>query len=529
MCALLYWKRKGGNVMQRITVDQTKFKNELGGEVILYGINYVDKGWHRHKGKRKEYIHVPDEKLLLRFKAAGFNCVRLGLIWDAIEPQPSQYNEEYLDRMVEVGRLCEKLGIYFYLDMHQDLYGSTFSDGAPEWACLTNGCAYEKPSFVWAEGYFFGKATHNAFHAFWHNQMVNGKGLQEYYADMWQHVAQRFCDNTALVGYDLMNEPFPCRIRRDVFTAILEAAVQKTEELSGLPADQPMHLRDCFANTTEKKGFRKLVFQMVRRLKNPKKVKALRQVLMDKELFHEVVCSVEDEIKAFDTCYYTPFLNRVAQKLRAVDSDHIIFMENSYWSNLGIPYSAEKPQVDGRTDAHVAFAPHGYDLFVDTPLYQYASDDRVLRIFEEHQRSQERLGVPVLVGEWGAFPDKPIAVRCAQTLLDFFDENQWSSTYWCYYRHFLSTKVMQALKRPHPQVVYGKILQYRYQSDRKLFTLCFEQSPAHTQEPSVVYLPSAPRSVQTDCRTELVKNPDGEDCLLHIFSEGGSHLVKVQL
>ena len=47
-------------------------------------------------------------------------------------------------------------------------------------------------------------------------------------------------------------------------------------------------------------------------------------------------------------------------------------MANSYYSNLGIPYCAGKPD-----DPNVAFAPHGYVLVVDTELY----DSRVLSIF----------------------------------------------------------------------------------------------------------------------------------------------------
>lgn len=518
--------------MDKLFADGKKFKNKNGGEVILYGINFVNKGEFKTecdklRGKRDYMKPQPDEKLILKFKAAGFNCIRLGLIWEAIEPAPGKYNEEYLDRMVEVGRLCEKHGMYFFLDMHQDLYGSgsIIGDGAPSWACLTNGHEFSKQLFVWAEGYFFGKATNNAFRAFWDNEKVLDKGLQDYYADMWAHVVKRFKDNTALVGYDIMNEPFPGKTERDIFTTIVESAVKKAESLSGKTNNEPMNLIDCFKNTSERIGFIKLILKTANRIKNPKKLKAVKQVLTDAEMFRKVVCTVEDDIKKFDTEYYTPFLNKISNKIREIDGESIIFMENSYWSNLGIPYSAEKPVINGETDSQVAFAPHGYDLLVDTPLYKYADNGRVTKIFEEHKISQERLGVPVLVGEYGAFPDKDIAIDCADFLLSVFDENKWSSTYWAYYDKFLKTKVMKSLVRPHPQEVYGEILNYKYDKQNNIFYLNFESSEGSA--PSTVYLPVRPKKIKTPCRTDIQKF--GDCCILKLYPVDGVNEVEVEL
>lgn len=508
--------------MNKIFIDNTSFKNKDGAEVILYGVNFVNKG-EMKRGKR-DYSKQLNEKLILKFKAAGFNCIRLGLIWDAIEPEPGKYDEEYLDKMVEVGKLCEKHGIYFFLDMHQDLYGSDskVGDGAPGWAALTGGHEFHKPLFVWAEGYFFGKATNNAFTAFWNNEKVNGKGLQDYYADMWRRVCERFKDNTALVGYDLMNEPFPGKTKHDIFTEIIESAVKKAEEISERPNKKPMELTKCFDNVSERKGFKKLIFKTALRIGTIKKATAVLEVLADTEMFRDVVCSVQEDIEIFDKEYYTPFVDKMTKSIREIDKESAIFMENSYWSNLGIPYSAEKPN-----DSKIVFAPHGYDLFVDTPLYKFSDPTRALSIFEEHARSQERLGVPVLVGEWGAFPDKGVARECADALLPFFDENKWSSTYWCYYKGFLSSKVMDSLKRPHPQTVYGKILQYEYKKEKGVFSLCFEKRADDLDEPSIVYLPYEPKAIKTDCRTEIEKNPKGKDCILKIYPENGAHIVKV--
>ena len=44
--------------------------------------------------------------------------------------------------------------------------------------------------------------------------------------------------------------------------------------------------------------------------------------------------------------------------------------------------------------------PHGYDLVVDTEGVQWASNNRIDVIFDAHRRTQQRMGVPVMVGEW---------------------------------------------------------------------------------------------------------------------------------
>lgn len=50
----------------------------------------------------------------------------------------------------------------------------------------------------------------NAWDAFWSNTKISGgMGLQDHYAQMWQHVANYFKDDANISGYDVMNEPWP--------------------------------------------------------------------------------------------------------------------------------------------------------------------------------------------------------------------------------------------------------------------------------------------------------------------------------
>ena len=89
---------------------------------------------------------------------------------------------------------AEKYGLYVFLDMHQDLYSCKYSDGAPEWATLTD----ERPhitegNMVWSDAYITSPAIQRAFDNFWANTPASdGVGIQEHYARAWRHVAKRY-------------------------------------------------------------------------------------------------------------------------------------------------------------------------------------------------------------------------------------------------------------------------------------------------------------------------------------------------
>ena len=67
-----------------------------------------------------------------RMKNWGFNVVRLGIIWEAVETAPGVYNHTYLSEIEElVNRLAEK-GIYSIIDTHQDLFSRMLcGEGVP--------------------------------------------------------------------------------------------------------------------------------------------------------------------------------------------------------------------------------------------------------------------------------------------------------------------------------------------------------------------------------------------------------------
>ena len=49
----------------------------------------------------------------------GVNTLRLGVIWQAVEPIRGIYNETYIDELVQIVRHAGEFGIYTLLDFHQ--------------------------------------------------------------------------------------------------------------------------------------------------------------------------------------------------------------------------------------------------------------------------------------------------------------------------------------------------------------------------------------------------------------------------
>jgi endoglycosylceramidase len=141
--------------------------------------------------------------------ANGFNAVRVGVIWAAVEPQPGVYDDAYLDSISDTVNTLAAHGIVSLLDWHQDLYNEKFQgEGAPAWAVVDGGLP--NPKFGFPDNYFFNLAEGRAWDEFWLNAKApDGVGLQDHYAHMLAHVAAHFVGEHAVAGYEVMNEPWP--------------------------------------------------------------------------------------------------------------------------------------------------------------------------------------------------------------------------------------------------------------------------------------------------------------------------------
>jgi endoglycosylceramidase len=140
----------------------------------------------------------------------GFNSVRLGVIYKAVEPQPGVYDDAYLAKIAQTAALLERHGVAPLLDFHQDMYNERFQgEGWPDWAVLDDGLPAQ-PQEGFPGNYLVQPAVNRAFDNFWANAAgPGGIGIGDRYAAAWEHVASRFAGDAGVLGYDLLNEPWP--------------------------------------------------------------------------------------------------------------------------------------------------------------------------------------------------------------------------------------------------------------------------------------------------------------------------------
>jgi endoglycosylceramidase len=142
-------------------------------------------------------------------KSIGFDAVRVGVLWQAVEPQPGVYDEAYLRHIAQTVATLGRYGILSLLDFHQDQYNQRFEgEGFPDWSVQDEGLESTHAGFP--DNYFVDAALWRAFENFWADSPADdGVGLEDHFAAAWAHVAQRFASNPHVLGYEIMNEPFP--------------------------------------------------------------------------------------------------------------------------------------------------------------------------------------------------------------------------------------------------------------------------------------------------------------------------------
>ena len=274
----------------------------VGRRLELHGVNLVAKcgGGARAttaagapcvgpaQGPRLAYVLSPaasdpgrrftaaDARTLARL---GFNIVRLGIIWEGLEPGratvvpndprycdphrrgtsfPSLGSADpydpatvraYLARTDKIVALLARAGIRVVIDMHQDAWGSAFyyatgatpwnGEGAPPWATCTGRTRFTLP-ITWGDVYGV-RAVQTAIHHFWANDVR--ADLEGQFARVWQAVARHYRDDADVIGYEVTNEPNDFLSRR--FDAELQCDYGgPVHEPRSCAASRPAALRD---------------------------------------------------------------------------------------------------------------------------------------------------------------------------------------------------------------------------------------------------------------------------------------------
>ena len=106
-----------------------------GRTLLLHGVNVVQKKppWHPSLGD-----FDPESSLnggdMDNLKAWGFTVVRLGVMWQGVEPSWGAYNHTYLGIMRQLVDDLYARGIYTIVDYHQDVIARKWcGEGVPDW------------------------------------------------------------------------------------------------------------------------------------------------------------------------------------------------------------------------------------------------------------------------------------------------------------------------------------------------------------------------------------------------------------
>jgi endoglycosylceramidase len=180
-----------------LTLDGRWIRDAQGRALLLRGFNLSA------DAKTPPYLPIPHEQHLDRLASWGINCIRLVLVWEALEPRRGEYNQAYLEKMVALARAAWQRGIYTIVDMHQDLFSRELGgSGAPVWAHPPVHRP-RRPGRFWFSYYLIDRDVNYAFKRFWDNADF----IRDSFVCVWQEVARCFAGVEGVIGYDLFNEP----------------------------------------------------------------------------------------------------------------------------------------------------------------------------------------------------------------------------------------------------------------------------------------------------------------------------------
>lgn len=172
--------------------------------VLLHGVNEVSKSAPFHPAA---FGFGADDAAFLAEQ--GFNVVRLGVDFRGLMPAPGEIDEGYLDALATTVDELTSRRIFVLLDFHQDGFSPKYlGNGLPDWMAMDDGLP--NPPVGFPVYYAANPALQRAFESFWANRVLpDGVPVQEYFVQGLGAVVTRFAHERYVLGYELMNEPWP--------------------------------------------------------------------------------------------------------------------------------------------------------------------------------------------------------------------------------------------------------------------------------------------------------------------------------
>lgn len=384
---------------QRVT--NSKLVDDNGNLLILHGINHVI------KDSTKGFVDENDSLIFRKIKSWGMNVVRYGVSWCGIEPECGNIDQEYLSRLDKRIHWAQECGLMLILDMHQDLYAQQWADGAPHWAVFTDGLPHTKTE-VWSDAYMESAGLQRAVDNFWQNRpAADGVGIQDHLVTCWTILAERYKDSKAVIGFDILNEPYPGSLSNQVLPTMIGAYASA----KGMSIEQIEEI-----------------------MINPDWLPEVLTALSDHDIYKIVTDAAQPVIDSFEQGELSDFYQKARNAIRSVGCDKILFLEHNYFGNMGIKSTFRIPTCeDGTPDSQVVYAAHAYDLVTDRAYNSEIDNLRFDFILSQIEKSARERLLPVVIGEWGAFYNGDKAFEApAKFAMEQFSAKGWGQTIWSF-------------------------------------------------------------------------------------------------
>jgi endoglycosylceramidase len=382
-------------------------RDETNRPIILHGVNIVVKRPpylpDTEKFDSMNSLTIEDVKIM---KTLGFNFVRLGVMWEAVEKTEKFYDIEYLKQTQKIINLLGENGIYTLIDIHQDLFSRVFcGEGVPVF--YSKNLPYKKKCNESILSYFLnlvGMCT--SVDTFGWKYDDNGLPEIESCRNDFVRTSQSSIEIGSSYGlfYDNVNN-----IRNNYFDfmEVIAAFFKGNEYILGMdPWNEPLP-----------KG-----------------------ILSD---FQNFLPSFADDK------YLTPLYRDLYNRLRKIDKDLIYLFEPfpvpdtiPLFGGIFLPSFSESPLGSENTDKQI-FNVHSYCILAGVKYDEKTNEPKLedakttcpkFHSGKIKQNKHEGLknGMQTIITEFGACSDSEACYYEMKGLLDAADENAVGWAYWMY-------------------------------------------------------------------------------------------------
>eukprot|EP00842_Homolaphlyctis_polyrhiza_P001164 jgi/Hompol1/2048/HPOL_002849-RA len=214
-----------------VDTETNQLVDEFGRTRFFRGVNVVFKAppWHPVVDRFDAAKSFSDEDAAI-LAGLGMNAIRLSVSWAGAEPEQGSFNQSYFQVIRTIIRSCAKHNIFVLIEYHQDLLAEQFcghgvprwlinSDWLPEWrrfpvpqkwkpfnTTASNGIPTREQcsEISWFLSYFT-MAVADAFGKFYSNH----DGMLDKFSAFWHRVVSEFHGEPNILGYEIINEPWP--------------------------------------------------------------------------------------------------------------------------------------------------------------------------------------------------------------------------------------------------------------------------------------------------------------------------------